>query len=288
MAPPDDASRARGWTTLLAAAALALMTACGPVESERGKMAPLPQLAEVPANEWAALAGKRIFFGHQSVGNDILAGIGDLQAAHPQIRLELLRLSSPEPITRPALAHAMVGKNGDPPSKIRDFRRHVEQQPAPDIAFFKFCYVDIDHATDVEALFAAYSQAMDQLIRQFPKTRFLHATVPLQSLPPGAWQRFKQSLKHILGRPEVVAANASRQRYNDLLKQRYPADSIIDIALAESVMPDGTQATAKYRSGRVPLLDLGYTTDGGHLNETGRRRVAEQFLIALAHATGDR
>lgn len=275
-------------------AALALMLAgllgaCGGGDGEAA--APhLPRLDEVAAADWAALANRQVFFGHQSVGNDILAGVADLLAAspHPQLRLEPVRAGTAGAAGRPALRHAMIGRNGAPLDKIRDFRRHLEQAPGPrpDIALFKFCYVDFDHATDVDALFAAYAQAMDELAQRYPATRFVHVTVPLESLPPTAWPRLKQAVKRLLGRPEVVADNARRMRFNTLLKQHYPATRIVDLALAEAVSADGTVASERLDGLRVQMLDRDYTTDGGHLNATGRRRVAEQFLVTLARVAG--
>jgi hypothetical protein len=249
----------------------------------------LPTLLDVPAADWAALSRKRIFFAHQSVGENILAGVADVMAEHPEIRVDVVEFYGPGPIERPALVHMMVGRNGDPASKVRDFRRFFDEGIGDhvDIAFFKFCYVDFSHASDVDAIFAAYAESAASLQQTYPATRFLHVTVPLNSLPPGREQKIKHVVKRLLGRPEVVADNAKRQRFNELLKRRFPAEQVFDLALAEAVALDGTLQVADSGSTpKVMMLNAAFTSDGGHLNEVGRRRVAEQLLITLAKAAG--
>jgi hypothetical protein len=40
------------------------------------------RLADVPAEAWTRLGEKTIFFGHQSLGDNIVCGIQDLVATH--------------------------------------------------------------------------------------------------------------------------------------------------------------------------------------------------------------
>jgi hypothetical protein len=297
---PGAATRSRsgrrvfGATLLLAAGvfvcSLAVGLSAAAHDSTGAKMpVSLPTLLDVPVADWAALSRKRIFFGHQSVGINILDGVADVMAKHPEIRVDVVKLARPAPIERPALVHEMVGRNGDPSSKIRDFHRLVDQGlgEGVDIAFFKFCYVDFSHASDVDAIFDAYVQSMAGLQKKYPATRFIHATVPLNSLPLSMEQKIKHMAKRFLGRPEVVADNAKRQRFNELLKARFPAEQVFDLALAEAVALDGTlQVDDSGSASPVMMLNTDFTFDGGHLNEIGRRRVAEQLLITLARTAG--
>ena len=59
-------------------------------------------------------------------------------------------------------------------------------------------------------------------------------------------------------------------------------DPILDIATIESTFPDGKRSMLK--SGGKPCFTLvpEYTYDNGHLNEIGRKKIAEQFILLLA------
>ena len=56
-------------------------------------------------------------------------------------------------------AHSPIGTNMDPGSKIARFREIMDSGvgQAADIAFFKFCFIDVDHDTDIDALFESYA-----------------------------------------------------------------------------------------------------------------------------------
>ena len=47
--------------------------------------------------------------------------------------------------------------------------------------------------------------------------------------------------------------------------------------------PDGTRCSFTKDGKTYYSMVPEYTTDGGHLNEIGRKKVAEQFLILLAN-----
>jgi len=58
---------------------------------------------------------------------------------------------------------------------------------------------------------------------------------------------------------------------------------ILDIAKIESTRPDDTRRAFSLNGRTYYSMAPEYTTDGGHLNETGRKKVAEQLLISLAN-----
>src|SRR3989339_816109 len=60
---------------------------------------------------------KKIFFGHQSVGGNILEGIHSLLAGTTQPALRIVETADPSSFTEPLFAHAKIGTNGDPQSK---------------------------------------------------------------------------------------------------------------------------------------------------------------------------
>jgi hypothetical protein len=229
-----------------------------------------------------ALAGRRVFFGHKSVGANIVAGIEQLLAANPGARLRVVASDLAEALAEPGLVHCQVGTNCDPDSKIADFARLVRAGigDRADAALFKFCFVDVVEGTDGQRLFGAYKAAMGELAAAYPRTTFAHATVPLQ----GRRRDWKGRVKRLLGRLKPFAPdNAARHRLNELLRREYgPRGVLFDLAAAESLGADGAPSAVATGAGAVPCLCPEYTRDGGHLNDRGARAVAERFVTFLA------
>jgi hypothetical protein len=68
-----------------------------------------------------------------------------------------------------------------------------------------------------------------------------------------------------------------------MLRKEYTGkEPIFDLAALESTNPDGTRLSFTQNGKTAYALVPTYTTDGGHLNEQGRKLVAEQLLIFLA------
>jgi hypothetical protein len=136
-----------------------------------------------------ARAPMKVCFGHQSVGQDVV----DALAAMPDLGLEVVETTDPEAFHKPVFAHFRVGTNGDGISKCRAFARVMEAGVGEraDVAFFKFCYVDVTGDTDVGGLFHVYEDTMRELARAYPRVTFLHATVPLRCVSAGSvgWLR---------------------------------------------------------------------------------------------------
>jgi hypothetical protein len=239
-------------------------------------------LRSVPEAAWERLAAKRIYFGHQSVGRNILAGAADLLRENPQIRVQVKDVAD-SGATGGALYHWQVGRNTDPASKLADFAGFMQEGGGEraDIAFFKLCYVDIGPASNIDSLFAAYREEMTRLQQRYPRVLFVHVTVPLTvcQTGPRAWA------KELLGRSRDGAeANLARNRFNDLLQQEFgKSGTVFDLARSESLRPDGSQEAFTNKGRRYLAMFPGYTTDGGHLNETGRRLVAADLLRFLAN-----
>ena len=247
----------------------------------------LPSIDDVSGESWAQLAGKKIFFGHQSVGYNIIDGISDVMNERDCIKLNVLESHKPAVFDQPVLAHSQVGRNTDPVSKIESFVDIMDAGAGckVDMAFFKFCYVDIMRESDPQKIFDAYSAAIEDLKERYPKIRFIHVTVPLRSAPIGAGKKLKQSVKLLIGRPGVLDDNMMRQRYNKLLRDAYSeTEPFFDLAMIESINPDGFRCYAAKGAEKIDFLASEYTEDGGHLSDKGRKRVAEQLLIILAEA----
>jgi hypothetical protein len=240
-------------------------------------------LQRVAADDWARLTSARIAFGHQSVGYDILAGVADLATAIPALKLRVVE--SPRPSAEPGLVHFRAGQNEQPLTKVDAFVRFVDAAGAapPDVAMLKFCYIDANPATDMRAVFTHYRDAMAGLRTRHPGTTFVHMTMPLRTVQTG----WKVTLKNLIRRPiGGYADNAKRHQYNELLRAEYGGrEPVFDIAALESTRSDGSRVSFTLDGQTGFGLVPDYTYDGGHLNEAGRRYVAEQFLLTLADAT---
>lgn len=233
----------------------------------------------IPEEVLRRVAEKRIFFGHQSVGRDLLEGVRRIFASRPGVRFPIVESSDPAVFDRPALAHARIGRNRDPVSKCDAFAAILERGlgERADIAFFKFCYVDIGPGTQGEALARKYRDTLRGLSARFPRTRFLPVTAPLTC--PGRRGLFGRLIARLPGRGD---ANPERARFNERLREDFMGEGpLFDLALAESTAPDGTRAVSP-RDATVPILYPGYTDDGGHLNGAGRAAVALSLLLLLA------
>lgn len=211
----------------------------------------------------SAFADPHIYFGHQSVGANILQGIKELGA----------------PLS---IKDEFLPENGEPLRKIENFAKAVGEGSRYDIALMKFCYVDIDADTDVQALFARYRDTIVELQAKNPRTTFVHVTLPLTTVQTGP----KALIKRLLGRaPYGTIENVRRAEYNSLLRRTYGGrEPIFDLARIESTAPDGTVATATWKGSTVPAMAAAYTDDGGHLNAAGRVRAAREFLAVLSAA----
>jgi hypothetical protein len=237
---------------------------------------------DIPTIGRQDLGQRRIFFGHQSVGANILSGIQAL-SRDGTFAIEVVEGRSSEVLSsRPALAHAGIGRNLDPISKIRDFAEVMRagMGAKADIAFLKFCYVDFQSDSNIQEVFDQYKATLAALKIEFPRTTFVHVTAPLTVVQRGP----KAVLKSILGKkPAGVTANIARQKFNEMLRHEYEGKApIFDLAAVESTYPDGSKATFQADSKSYPKLIDDYTSDGGHLNENGARWVAAHLIRLLA------
>ena len=236
------------------------------------------------AAQFTRLSQRRIFFGHQSVGQNLLQGLTEL-AASSGSRPPLVReTTNPADVQPGTIAHALLGRNGDPAGKIAAFAEVMRSGMAEsvDVAMMKLCFVDFEAGTDAPALFRRYQATMDDLTARYPHTTFVHVTVPLTAAQrgPKAWA------KSLLGRtPGAVVENTRREQYNAMLRQAYSGKQpIFDLASLESRRPDGAVETVAWNGQQVPVLVADYTSDGGHLNDTGRQRLAREMLGAIVSA----
>jgi hypothetical protein len=231
---------------------------------------------------WQKLSGTKIYFGHQSVGDNIISGINELMKSHSQIKLNIVKTDNPNDFTQPIFAHSYVGKNDDPDSKITAFRDDMRKGigDKADIAFLKFCFWDIRSQTDIKQVFDNYKTILSELKSQYPGVRFVHFTVPLMSYQNGLKDRIKRMLKQTV---ETDLDNIKRNELNEMLLNEYlDREPIFDIAAVESTSPGGTRTSFIQNGKKYYVLADAYSRDGGHLNDLGKKVVAEQLLIFLS------
>jgi hypothetical protein len=148
-----------------------------------------------------------------------------------------------------------------------------------DIAFFKFCYVDINRETDVENMFKLYKATVRRVKTKYPGLAIVHVTVPLTSSDYTLKVRLKNFVNGMLGRKDE---NVGRSELNARIRMEYGgSDPIFDLAAIESTSPTGEQVTSTYQGKKYTRMYPGYTTDGGHLNGHGKRVAAVGLLQTL-------
>jgi hypothetical protein len=227
------------------------------------------------------LQASRVFFAHQSVGGNILDGLASL-AREGGIAL---RIDAPDQVAdAPGITQGIAGRNGHPDSKIQYFADAMRRLEArlPQVALMKFCYVDFTPSTDSDTLFHSYERAMTSLQQTYQAVTFVHVTVPLTTRPSS----FQDTLKRLMGRPvRKDEANACRAVFNNRVRDAFQGQPVFDLARLESTRPDGTLESFSSRDGiAAAALFPGYTSDGGHLNELGRRLAAAEFARVVAAA----
>ena len=249
-----------------------------------------PSIKDVPASAWEKLAQKKIYFGHQSVGYNIITGINEIMGENPQIKLNIVKTSDAKDFDVAIFAHDWIGENMNPQSKTEAFENILSNGVGKkiDIAFMKFCYVDVTARTDIENVFEDYKKKLFRLTKKFPNTTFVHLAVPLTSKPSGSQapkQKVKNIIKKIIGKPVFDHHdNINRHRLNEMLRSEYYGqNSFFDLAEVEAYCTDGTASTFTKDDKIYLAMAPEYTYDGGHLNKEGSRKAAEQLLILLSN-----
>jgi hypothetical protein len=223
----------------------------------------------VPTDDLSTVAATRVFFGHQSVGQNVLDGVRGIYEESGQ--------------PAPAIQDAFIGENEHPLSKIEDFaaRMRAGLGEQVDVAMMKLCYIDISTQTDVGTLFQTYRTTIAGLQQDLPHVTFVHVTAPLMTEPG----RLSSIRARITGSTRFgPAENANRERLNALIRGEYADRYLFDLAAVESTTPAGDRVAGTHDDERYYALHDGYATDNGHLNPTGARAAAAAWLTTVARA----
>ena len=260
-----------------AIAAAVLLTGCNTNTSTEMTTPTADTTASLSRSDWDLLRTQTIYFGHQSIGTNVLDGLAQIAEGERWPALRVVEAAS-VPNAEAVLLHNKVGQNGDPTSKIVDFKRGLEAGVGAhaDIALMKFCFWDIRADTDVNQVFADYQNMVSTMAKAFPRLTLMHATVPLV-VRDNDW---RARIRRMLGQQVPTDLdNAKREVLNQQIRAAY-GTRVFDIARAEV---DGPIASAG-----VPYLADGFSSDGAHLNQAGRRQVAAAFVRSLAAAARTR
>jgi hypothetical protein len=293
MLAPTRGRFRRPLAAVVAVLALALVLAVTAVMADRWdkeKSTPIQGIvaSAIATEDLNAVARTRVFFGHQSIGMNVLDAVPGVYADHG-VSAPPIEQGRAEPGPNGGfIAHQFIGENHKPLLKLDDFdaTMHGGMGRQVDVALMKFCSVDITTSTDVDALFARYRDTMGALERDFPNVTFIHMTVPLYT-EQGLFGKLKTRLKTLLGRSDMNGqpANVARERLNALIRSEYAGRHFFDLAAIESTKPDGTRVSGRYdNQGYFALYD-GYASDQIHLNAVGSKIAATAFLDAIAQAS---
>ena len=237
---------------------------------------------DVSSVEWEKIAAKKIYFGHQSVGYNIMSGVSELARDNGAQPVNIKETKNASDFNQPVVAHSAIGKNNDPLSKINDFKAVMESGVGDvvDIAFFKFCYVDITRDTDIDKVFTRYAETMVYLEGKYPSVTFVYSTVPLRVSSSGA----KTAIKKMLGRTSSDEEdNIKRNRLNQILAERYGRGGrLFDLARYEAARIGGGDIFFESNGKKYYSLNPEYTDDGKHLNALGAKIIGTELLRFLS------
>lgn len=257
---------------------LLLATAACSDEARVTTSSPMRDLGQVTAEQWKALGTHTFYFGHQSVGANIIEGVREIESQRPEIQLRIVS-DAPSPAAG-VLNEFLIGRNEDTDSKNAAMITLAQSALGPSpVVMFKYCFVDVDETSDAKALFQHYRQTVAAVRARHPEAIVVHVTLPLATEP----SKLRYYMNAVRGIPTTRDANARRNEYNEMLRAAFVGkEPVFDLAAVESTRADGNLAYGVRDGARVPALAPEWSADGAHLNAAGRKHVAEQFLATLA------
>ena len=156
------------------------------IDTENEKL--IERIKGITSSQLDNLQHKKIYFGHQSVGYNILDGINGVLRENNLNVLSIRESKDANDFGTATFLYSRIGINEKPLLKIDGFAQNIENGIGGNaaFAFFKLCFVDIDGTSDVGALFEQYRSMMASLRDRYPNKTFIHVTVPLVSNRIGA------------------------------------------------------------------------------------------------------
>lgn len=239
-------------------------------QASRYDASTLAREAQMVAADWTLLKQHRYFFGHQSVGSNLIQGLKGLGASDEHYAVTLqYAYQALSAFQGPGFFDKGVGTNYKPYEKISGFDTQVRDELKVgnnvDVAFFKLCYVDISDTTDVNALAQAYILEMNTLEADFPNMSFLWTTTPLTSV--------------------ADAANVKRNQYDQAIRDYASAHgkALYDLAALEAVGASGSRCQFTSGGSTYDRLCTEWAASGNdpHLNDSASQRFAKVLALGL-------
>jgi hypothetical protein len=197
------------------------------------------------------IKGAKVFFGHQSVGQNTIEGAAALGFKFEEVK-------GATDYSGPKLGHAFLDKNREPLQKIQGFDQMVGKIGSADVAGMKLCWIDFDTKSDVARVQNAYVSTINKVVDQNPKTHLFHVTPPLTTDDP--------------------KLNKARVAYGEWMKNTYADKAVVfDLGAVISTKEGGSACEA---GGARKLCDE-WASDEGHLNDKGKERAAKALLYAI-------
>lgn len=251
---------------------------------------PTPTTVRVPAPTPSTRAlesplAVRVLFGQQDVGGDIVARIATAYRNAGLQKPVVKKWADAKRVRGPVFAHAVIGTNGNPRSKLGAFAGLVNEAPrnSIDVAVMTFSYADITAETDIAAVFADYVATMESLEEAHPDVTFLYTTVPL-TIENGWSEVDEWKINGLTGSTQPMwQNNIARERFNTLVRQEYGATGrVFDIAAVAARLKGGKAAAREYEGEWYYVLNPALAVNGRRLNATGGTRLATQLLEMIA------
>jgi hypothetical protein len=236
---------------------------------------------------WSVIAQRTIYFGHQSVGTSVCAGVEELSQAHG-MPLQVVRTRDPEAFPGPAFVHFLAGRHRDYASKNASLLRLLESstRARDPIVLLKYCHGDISSFHESTMLFDAYCETVDAIRFEHPDVTLIHATIPLVT----TIESLRERAKRYMGRPTARESAIARHRYNELVRNEFGlSEPIFDVARIQSTGVGGTRAGFNADGTVIETSAVENTSDGGSdLSASCRIAAAESLLEVISTAIESR
>jgi hypothetical protein len=234
----------------------------------------------IGAARWSVIAGRTVYFGHQAIGSDVVAGVEGI-AQEYALPLRFIKTREPATVAGPAFVHFLAGQSRDFASKNAAVLRLLESptRARRPVVLLKYCYGDISSPADAATMFEAYRDTVDTIQFEHPDVTIVHSTIPLMTVESA----FKSGARQFLGRPTRREGAIARHRYNELVRAEFTdTEPIFDLAKVEATQPDGTLAGFAADGRLIETLAPDNTDDGSHLNARCRSAAGEALLDVLS------
>ena len=257
---------------------LCFLTSCG--EDRNTKQKTFSSIKDVAISKWGQLSRKKIYFGHRSVGNNIIDGIKNLIGENPQIKLNITQPTDKIEKKNGFFMHSMIKQNASPKIIAIDYEQLQENLNGSSFDIVLIRFTPFYDETEMDGIFADYKQALNQLKNKYPNTIFIHGTYPL-TRSKTTWKTW---IKKIIGKKEIweYDQNIKVNEFNNSLRKEYLGkDPFFDLARFQSTYPDGRRSTFTKEGKTYFHMVPDFTYDNVHLNENARRMIAERLLLYM-------